>query len=327
MGRINFNSLTTRLILMGTVLIVVGGIARALTLGNYLRKGVTELTSAQLLTMADYVAKSIDHNIVDRREMLERVAVSFPPRLLHNRKQMQNWLGERHEINPVFSIGILVLDSSGVALADYPVVANRVGTSFADRDYFQQALKGEFAFGRPVIGRVSKVPVLPMAMPIRDRAGKVCAVLVGESSLLSSNFLYPLYTTRVGVTGGLVLVSPRDKLIIGASDENIVLMPTPKEGKHLQLDQAMRGFRGVGIDVRSGIEELAAIASVPSNGWFVVARLPTRELYLPLTGLRHYILRNRRSSFHFPVHRSVCATPCATPAQDRRIPCRPDDSW
>lgn len=292
MSRINFNSLTTRLILLGMAFIILGGIARAFLLGNYLRKSVTELASAQMLTMSDYVAKSIDHNIVQRRNMLERVAAKFPLALLHERTQLQNWLGERHDINPVFSQGLIVLDTSGVTLASYPVVPNLDDRSFADRDYFQQALKGEFAIGRPVIGRVSKVPVLPMAMPLRDRAGNVCAVLAGVSALDSPNFLDTLYSTRVGVTGGLVLVSPRDKLFVGASDADIALMPTPEEGRHPQHDRAMKGFRGVEIGVRFGIEELAAITSVPSSGWFVVARLPTSELFLPISRLHRFILNS-----------------------------------
>lgn len=289
MGRININSLTTRLLVLGLVFIILGGIVRTILLRSYLRKGVTELSSAQLQTMADFVAKSIDHNIVERREMLKRVAARIPLPLLHDRKQLQQWLGERHDINPLFSQGMTVLDVSGAALAVYPEQVNRSDHTFADRDYFQQALTGDFVIGRPVIGRISKLPVLPMAMPIRDGAGKVCAVLVGVSALKSSNFLDLLYTTRVGATGGLVLVSPRDKLFVGASDADIALMPTPEEGMH---DQAMKGIRGVGIDVRTGIEELAAIAPVPSSGWFVVARLPTSELFLPLNVLHRFVLKN-----------------------------------
>ena len=212
--------------------------------------------------------------------------------MLRNQKQLQTWLGERHDINPLFSQGLTVLDLSGVALADYPAAPDRVGASFADRDYFQQAIKGEFAIGRPVIGRISKIPVLPMAMPLRDSTGKVRAVLMGVSALHSQNFMEAFYTTHIGATGGLVLVSPRDKLFVGASDANIALTPTPKEGVHPQHDLAMKGFRGTGIDVRLGMEEIAAIASVPSSGWIVVARLPTREAFAPLTRLRHYMLSN-----------------------------------
>jgi diguanylate cyclase len=35
---------------------------------------------------------------------------------------------------------------------------------------------------------------------------------------------------------------------------------------------------------------LAAIASVPSSAWFVVARITTSELFAPITRLRHFIL-------------------------------------
>lgn len=290
--RINFNSLTTRLILLGMTFIILGGITRAFLLGNHLRSGLTGLASAQLQTMADYVAKNIDHNLVERREMLKRVAARVPLELLHDRKRLQHWLAERHVINPVFSHGMAVLDLSGILLAGSQPLNYRAGNSFADQDYFQQALKSGFIIGRPVIDRNFKLPVLPMAMPLRDRAGKVCAVLIGISALNSPNFIDTLYTSRVGEKGGLVLVSPRDKLFIGASDADITLQPTPQEGLHPQHDRAMQGFRGVGLDVRFGIEELAAIASVPSSGWFVVARMPTSELFLPVTRLHRFMLNN-----------------------------------
>lgn len=186
--RINFNSLTTRLILLGMTFIILGGITRAFLLGNHLRSGLTGLASAQLQTMADYVAKNIDHNLVERREMLKRVAARVPLELLHDRKRLQHWLAERHVINPVFSHGMAVLDLSGILLAGSQPLNYRAGNSFADQDYFQQALKSGFVIGRPVIDRNFKLPVLPMAMPLRDRAGKVCAVLIGISALNSPNF-------------------------------------------------------------------------------------------------------------------------------------------
>ena len=291
--RPNFNSIATRLILIGIAFIVLGGIGRAFLLSNYLRNDITELSSAQLLTLANYVAKDIDHDIVERRESLARLAGKFPVDLLQDPKQLQSWLAERYEINPLFSQGLAVLDLSGVALADYPALPERVGMSFTDRDYFRQALLGEFAIGRPIIGQVSSLPVLPMAIPLRDAAGKVRAVLAGVSALHSPNFMEALYATRIGTAGALVLVSPRDKLLVTASDSSVELAPVPQEGKHPQYDKAMKGFRGVGLDTNAqGIEELAAVASVPSSGWFVVARLPASEAFAPIDRLRGFILLN-----------------------------------
>jgi hypothetical protein len=138
--RINLNSLTTRLILFGMALLLAGALGRILLLSDFLSKGLTELTSSQLSTLANYVAQDVDQDIVERRRFLERAASKFPLALLHNPQKMQLWLREYHEINPLFKNGMFVLDSSGVALADYPPLSNRVGQSYADRDYFQQAM-------------------------------------------------------------------------------------------------------------------------------------------------------------------------------------------
>ena len=291
--RPNFNSITTRLILLGMAIFIAGALGRVFILTDYLRKDVSELMSAQLLTIANYVAQDINRDIVQRRELLARVAAKIPPALLHNPKQLQAWLGEQQDMNPLFSSGLFVLDPSGIVLTAYPALPERIGKSYADRDYFQQAMKGEPAIGCPVIGRASNVPVLPMAMPLRDATGKVLGVLVGISALNSSNFMEALYTTHLGSTGGLLLISPRDKLFVGASDASMVLKPTPPEGLNKLHDQAMKGFRGTGVTVNvRNIEELAAITSIPGSDWFVVARLPTSEALGSVTRLRDYIIKS-----------------------------------
>jgi len=292
--RPNFNSITTRLILLGIAILISGALGRVFILTDYLRKDVSELTSAQLLTIADYVAQDINRDIVQRREFLARAAEKIPPVLLHNPKQLQAWLGEHQDMNPLFSLGLFVLDPTGIVLAAYPALPERTGKSYADRDYFQQAMKGNPAIGCAVNGRASNVPVLPMAMPLRDATGKVLAVLVGITALHSSNFMEALYTTRIGSTGGLLLISPRDNLFVGASDASLVLKPTPMEGINKLHDKAMKGFRGAGVTINArNIEELAAFSSVPDSGWFVVARLPTREAFASVTRLRIILLKVR----------------------------------
>ena len=154
-------------------------------------------------------------------------------------------------------------------------------------------MKGQFAIGRAAIGRVSKVPVLLMAIPLKDSVGKVRAVLVGVTALDAPGFLDGLQKTRVGTTGGLELVSPGDRLFIAASDMNIALKPVAEEGVLKLHDQAMQGFRGAGIEVNGrGIEELTAIATVASSGWFVVAHLQTVEAFAPVTRLQNFMLSN-----------------------------------
>ena len=292
MKRLNVNSITTRLFLLGLAFILVGSVGRTYFLSNFLRQDITELASGQMQSLAAYAAKDINHGLVERREFLTAVAGQLPLALLDQPRQLQAWLAQRYDLSPVFAQGLLVVDASGRAVVAYPARPPLPSLPFADRDYFQQAVRGEFAIGCPVRGHLSQVPVLPMAAPLRDRTGQVRAVLVGVSLLQTPDFLGALTATRVGNTGGLVLVSPRCHMFVGASDSDIALKPTPPQGRHPQHDRAMQGFRGVGIDVRAGTEELAAIASVPSHDWFVVARMPTQEVFEPVTRLRAFIRNN-----------------------------------
>lgn len=72
---------------------------------------------------------------------------------------------------------LFVVDAQGQRrCGNLPVSAN---ISYADRDYFQEALKSrELSIGSPVIGRVSKKPVLSIAYPTLDAAGQVQSVII-----------------------------------------------------------------------------------------------------------------------------------------------------
>lgn len=293
MFRPDFNSVTTRIIVFGLIILIVGSIGWTLLLSNYLRNDIIRMNSTQLLTLANYAASDIDRNIVERRELLKNIAAKLPLEHLNNPARLREWLAGQHHIYPLFSQGLFVIAPSGTLKCDYPAAALNSGTSYADRDYFIKAMQGQFTIGRPVQGIASKIPVLPMGTSICDKNGKVCAVLAGVSALTAPNFLEALHKTRIGTEGGLILVSPQDELFVDASHRDIALTTTPPKGTHLQHDRAMQGFRGVGIDVNmGGIEELAAVVSVPSSGWFLVARMPTEEVFAPITRLHRLIAGN-----------------------------------
>jgi diguanylate cyclase (GGDEF)-like protein len=102
-----------------------------------------------------------------------------------------------------------------------------------------------------------------------------------------------LQRSRIGEGGGFLLISPKDKLFVAASDPALILKPTPAAGVNTLHDRAMAGYRGSGITVNAaGVEELSAIVSVPSTDWFVVARIPTEEAFATLTHTKKFLLRN-----------------------------------
>jgi diguanylate cyclase (GGDEF)-like protein len=55
----------------------------------------------------------------------------------------------------------------------------------------------------------------------------------------------------------------------------------------------MAGYRGTGITINAkGVEELSAMVTVPSTGWFVVARMPTAEVFHPINAMLGFYLKN-----------------------------------
>lgn len=288
---LNFQSITMRLILIGVALLAMATIGRIVFLGNYLREDIAAQSSAQLVTLANYAAREVDHNLMERREFLQRAASRIPDKLLRNAPQLEAWLEEHQHIGGLFSEGMLVIDPQGRALSRQPDMAPQLGHDLADEDFFQQAVKGEFVVGRPFKAPSSQVPVLPMALPLRNPAGQVTGVLVGVSALESRNFLEALHAIHIGTTGGLVLFSPRDKLIVGASDGDTALMATSGKGLYQQHDPANRSLSGIGISP-AGVEELTAVAVVPLSGWLVVAHQPTKEAFAPVTRLQHFMKVN-----------------------------------
>ena len=288
-----FDSIVTRLLLMATCLVLIGAVSRYYALTDFLQKDIFKVVESQQLSLANYVAYDIDDKITQRRSLLERLAASVPIALLGKPEQLRAWIKERYEYQALFSAGLFVVNPKGIAVADYPVLANRVRTDYSDRDYIQAGLRGETYVGRPVMGRAAKEPVLPLAAPVKDARGEVRAVLAGITTLAAPGFLNSLLRSRIGSSsGGFLLVSPRDSVFVASSQPEMVLRPTPPPGVNALHDKAMGGYRGTGITVNSaGVEEISAIVSVPSTDWFVVARLPTREALATVQRTQDFLAR------------------------------------
>lgn len=287
------DSIFTRLLLLALCLVLLGFSIRYYMLTGFLQKDLSAVVESQQLALASYVARDIDDKIVQRRALLERLATTLPPDLLKRPEQLRVWLKERFDYQPLFSAGLFVVNTRGATLADYPALPGRVNINYADRDYIQAGLAGNSFVGRPVMGRAAKEPVLPISAPIKNGKGEIVGVLVGVTALGAQGFLNSLLQSRIGeTTGGFLLISPRDQLFIASSRTEMMLKPTPPPGVNLLHDRAMAGFRGTGITVNAeGVEEVSAMVSVPSAGWFLVARVPSSEAFATVARTKDFLVQ------------------------------------
>jgi diguanylate cyclase (GGDEF)-like protein len=282
-----------RLIGLAILLVVCGVVVRLFFALPFAQGLLQNLIAAQQLSIASYIARDIDNSVQARRTLIAELAVALPPALVRQPAKLAQWVQERQRLNPLFNRGLFVLrPDGGELLAQYPPVYGRNKLLFSNADWFRAALRADApVMSRPQHGRASGIPVLIMAMPVRDAAGRAVAVLAGVVTLNTPGFLDRLQEIQLGATGGFLLISPADKLFVGASDPAMVLRPTPPSGLNLLHDRAMAGYRGTGITVNAdGVEEMSTMVTVPRTGWFVVARMPTAEVFHPIRAMRGFVL-------------------------------------
>lgn len=289
-------TLANKLLVIALAIMLFGSGLRYFLLAEVLRDDIQSVVTGQQTALAGEVAKSVDERIAMRRQFLAELARTLPENIQDDRKALQAWLAERFRLNPLFSLGLIVANPEGTILAEYPPVPGRNGGRISDVPDFSKLLQqpmGQVRVGRPRRGKFSGRPVLPMAIVIPNAAGGVRAVLIGGIALDAPGFLDTVTEGRIGQTGSFLLISPVDRIFVAARDPKMVLASTPAPGVNLLHDRAMAGYRGSGITRNAfGVEELSSIASVPSTGWFVVARLPTEEAFAPIRHAQDVVLRN-----------------------------------
>lgn len=291
---IYIQSIKFRIIALGVALAAIGVLFRLVFALPFAHEQVRVQVESQQLSMTSYVAHHIDHSIATRLALAGALAGALPPALLRQPKELAAWVEQRQRLTPMFDAGLLVLRRDGAGpLAGYAGGAAGTAPDFSGSAWFQAALTATVpVMSAPQRGPHGE-PVIIMAAPVRDASGRAVAVLACIASLNAYGFLDGLESKHVGAGGDFLLVSPADKLYVGASLRSIVLTPTPAAGVNLLHDRAMAGYRGSGITVTgAGVEQLASIVSVPSTGWFLVALLPTAEAFRPIQVLRSFTMKS-----------------------------------
>src|ERR1035437_3991941 len=282
-----------RRITLSTLLIFLGSIwALSYYASRMLREDMERLLADQQSSTVSYVADHLNDSLVERVLALEKVARSIDPAMLAQPTALQKMLENRLIFEDMFNSGVVAVSQDGTALADFPVVAGRRGTSYASNVATHTALtEGKSVIGRPLVGRVLKEPLFNINVPIWDGHGKVIGALFGVINLAKPNFLDRVGEHRYGKSGGYVIHDAQHGIIVTATDKSRVMQPMAAPGTNEMNDKRRKGFIGSGVAVNSlGVEVLSSASPVPAAGWLVLATLPTEEAFAPIREMQRRIM-------------------------------------
>lgn len=255
---------------------------------SVLREDIITMIHQQQFATVTVIAANINDELNDRITALEKTSSIITNDNLNNTTNLQQFIDDQLLLQHLFNGGYFITNTEGTAVASFPPEVKRVGVNFIERDHVATALKeGKTSFSKPIVGKILGAPVVSMATPIRDVKGKIAGSLVGVIDLSKSNFLSHITDNPYGKTGGYIIISPKHKVIVAATDKTRIMQPIPATGVNPLMDRYLQGFEGSGSIVDSrGVEVLSSSRQLPVANWVLVGRIPTEEAYKPIRDMQ-----------------------------------------
>ena len=278
-----WRSIKTKVTLFTLTIFIIGIWSLAFYASYTLQNNMERSLGEQQFSTVFILASDINSALEYRLKSLEKSAALITPATLDNAASMQRFLEGRPPLLMMFNGGLWVARRDLVSIAAVPIDRERIGVNYSDRDWVVEVFKGKPIIGTPVMGKMLKAPVIPIVVPIRDTKGKVIGVLTGATDLGKPNFLSQIADYSYGKTGGYLLVAPKVRTIVHATDKKRIMEVLPGPGINPLVDRFLQGYEGSAVYVNPlGEEILASVKGIPVSSWLVGVNLPTKEAFAPI---------------------------------------------
>jgi len=289
---LNRHSLKSRVTLSTMAIFLVSLWSLSFYASYALRQDMQSELSAQQRATVALLSAQVEQRLSERLQWLQLVADEISASMLKDAQAVQAHLNNRPILRNEFNEAVLALGTDGQAIAELPGNGARVGHGWLDLQSVRSALQhGRAAIGVVFVDTRHGDPMFGMSAPVRDGTGRVIGALTGLTNLKRPNFLRIITDNRYGKTGGYLLIDPKLRRVITATDPTRIMEQLPVTGVNPALDRFIAGFEGSEIFVSpTGVEILASDKGVPITGWIVSAILPVAEAFAPIQRIQQHMM-------------------------------------
>jgi diguanylate cyclase (GGDEF)-like protein/PAS domain S-box-containing protein len=238
-----------------------------------------QLVANQLNTLVEQAARELDDKIVSRQTALKSEARDFPLALLNDLPHLENYLRNEQALLTLVD-DLYVFSPQGLLLVDWPVVPGRRRLDMSSREYIRQTIARKTSvISEPILGRVTKQPLVIITAPLLDEQGNLRGILAGVLNLYKANILGALREIKVGQSGYFVLTHP---------NRNVIMHPDPARILKPDSNDYARSFytfEPVDSTQESEVDRqpvLLAHRQLHSTGWLLSAVYPVAEAFYPI---------------------------------------------
>ena len=195
-------------------------------------------------------------------------------------EQLNNILRRQPLLAEYFDLGLLVFNANAVAVAEDRYVEGRLGTGYADRAHFKEAMASETPYiSRPIIGRTTGVPLISYLYPIHSDQGKLLGFAGGSINLTSTNLL-PDPSQFQGEAIFKVLDTEHFTRI-DTIDPNDLMPDLPDPGQSALIDAALSGITSGVVTDENGKRWIYATRHLERVGWLFLRAAPYEQALAP----------------------------------------------
>ena len=182
---------------------------------------------------------------------------------------------------------ILVTDQNGKVIANNTTEDTRI--DLGDREYFKRAKDGQVNLSEPIISKLSGVPVISLAAPLKTPTGQFCAAIVFVIKL--DRLSDKIVSVKLGETGypfmvdkkGMVISHPNSGLIFKAN-------MTQMKGMEKITNRIMTLETGVEAYEFKGVKKIAGFAPVKYTDWSILVTQDEKDFLAAPRAIQRTIL-------------------------------------
>lgn len=272
-------------------LIVFQAVLSALTF-FYFKQELKQAITTQQFTLLTVVTQNIDQKLSSSLKIVVDVSRFVTPDIARDSDAAQRFLDNRPGAHSIFDNGLFLFSPEGRIIAESPFRPNRRGRDVSFREFYKKTV----SLNLPVISEpyvsthTPGAPALMFTAPVKDKDGKLIAILGGGLNLLNNNFLGELTRTSIAQTGYLYIFT-QDRTLILHPDKSRIMQLAAPPGVNKLLDKSLGGFEGTGENTNSrGLRSLASFRHLQSVDWIIGANYPLSEAYAPIWRVQKYFL-------------------------------------
>ncbi|CAG2161236.1 hypothetical protein LMG26411_08091 [Cupriavidus numazuensis] len=277
-------SLKSRVVASTVVVVLLLTVLLILVARQYVVANLKDSLQAQQAAQVKLVAEQLDDKFEVRAVILRRLAEQLASQLDHRPDELKRNAEQAAPIPELFD-GLLLAWPDGKRVFDTRPIDHNPDVS--GRQFFQDILRvASVVISEPVITQVTGTPGIAMAVAVRSIDGRVRAVLVGRLDLRREDFLNALSRSRIGETGTYCLVSSgKSPRYVVHADPAKVLQPASFVDESCGTDIAHSVW-----DFAWPMRPIIARRRLETVGWELIASLPAKEAFSPITRARSKIL-------------------------------------